>query len=122
MGNIFFTKMQEEDINSNFSLSFSNFESPDVDIETSDIKQLHDELEKPMVELSTTIQDKSNQTVSVKNFENKNMSNGLFKSEIYIPNNHELSNNKAKSEIAIRNNKSTEKQIGSCTSQIDAKS
>merc|ERR1712151_997295 len=122
MGNIFFTKMQEEDIDCNFSLSFSNFDSLDVDIETSDNKQLQKELENQTVELSTTIHNKSNPTVLITNLENKNMPHGLFKSEICIANNHDLSNYKTKSDKGIENSKSPQKQIGSSISQIDAKS
>ena len=114
--------MQEEDIYNNFSLSFSNFESLGIDFETSDRKQMNKEFEKSMVELSTTIQNKSNPIISEIDLENKNMPNGLFKSEIFITNNKDFSNSKAKSDKVIRNYGSDEKQIGSSLSQIDAKS
>ena len=114
--------MQEEDIYHNFSLSFSNFESLGIDFETSDRKQINKEFEKSMVELSTTIQNKSNPIISEIDLENKNMPNGLFKSEIFITNNKDFSNSKAKSDKVIRNYGSDEKQIGSSLSQIDAKS
>ena len=114
--------MQEEDIYHNFSLSFSNFESLGIDFETSDRKQMNKEFEKSMVELSTTIQNKSNPIISEIDLENKNMPNGLFKSEIFITNNKDFSNSKAKSDKVIRNYGSDEKQIDSSLSQIDAKS
>ena len=114
--------MQEEDIYNNFSLSFSNFESLGIDFETSDRKQINKEFEKSMVELSTTIQNKSNPIISEIDLENKNMPNGLFKSEIFITNNKDFSNSKAKSDKVIRNYGSDEKQIDSSLCQIDAKS